>query len=190
MELDYDVPYTMTEVLEDGGTGQVYSTFCLESGEYFTPGATYTVASVGDIVYGGGTVRDDNGNYAYAGPEGDPVSDDTKFIFAAFMSDVFGAINPYFIQRTIWWLEGETNGSDSYYDYLMTTAMDSAFDASGWNIQAVNLSLNGEDSQSQLVGEFVGGGTPPAPVPEPATMLLLGTGLIGLAGIGRKKIKK
>ena len=35
-----------------------------------------------------------------------------------------------------------------------------------------------------------GPGTDPPAVPEPSTMLLLGAGLVGLAGFGRKKFKK
>jgi hypothetical protein len=57
---------------------------------------------------------------------------------------------------------------------------DFTFDATGWNVVAVNISLRGADNQSQLVGEY-------APVPEPETMFLLGTGLIGLVGSRRKK---
>ena len=35
-----------------------------------------------------------------------------------------------------------------------------------------------------------GNGTDPAPIPEPTTVLLLGAGLLGLAGLGRKKFLK
>lgn len=37
---------------------------------------------------------------------------------------------------------------------------------------------------------LMGSGTTAAPVPEPATMILFGSGLIGLAGIGRKNVKR
>ncbi len=74
-------------------------------------------------------------------------------------------------QTTIAWIEGN--------DYIPPDHLISSGDS--WQPQAGFL--------GQMA--FSVEGTPTAaPVPEPATMLLLGSGLIGLAGYGRKKLFK
>jgi hypothetical protein len=70
-----------------------------------------------------------------------------------------------------------------------------------WNHEILDVTvfadeLTGDDYDfafhilsSELKGDF-SPGAPPPEVPEPNTLLLLGTGLIGLAGYGRYRLKK
>ena len=155
-----------------------FESFCLEKLETVTQAGTYNAVLNNSAVWGG------------VGPGGDPISQGTAWLYEQFAE---GTLAGYIytvgaariasagaLQNTIWWLEGEIAARP---DNIFTTAVEAkladpkANNEGKYHALVLNLTKrDGSRAQDQLIYW----------VPEPGTLLLLGLGLLSIAGVRRK----
>jgi hypothetical protein len=171
----------------DNTTGSSFNTFCVERNEYFSPGNEYLIGGISLAAHNGGL----------AGGDPDPLNAQTAFLYFHYRQ---GDLNTYFpsfdpaekidmaaLQSAIWYFEEEYLLDNPVPKSGIDGALYADFQEYGQygsdllNVKIITMT----DAAGRVHQDFLA-----ITVPEPATMLLLGLGMIGLAGFGRKNFKR
>ncbi|MBC2735133.1 MAG: PEP-CTERM sorting domain-containing protein [Desulfobacteraceae bacterium] len=126
----------------------------------------------------------------YYGGE-DPVSFDFTISTSAYLTvtDAFLSGDQFYVSG-LGYTSAPTSLSDDIGGDYDAAAADDRWSTGSWLLTAGIYSISGTANISPFGG---GGGAirvDTAPVPEPGTIVLMGLGLVGLAGMGRKKYFK